>query len=84
MRDIRDAPWAEWAEATLRAMLEEDIASIALATISRDGGVGTAYYGCGSREIGIAAKLLLARALDMEAEEDAEDGAEDGESGEEG
>ena len=76
MRDIRDAPWAEWAETTLRAMLEEDI--------TRDGGVGTAYYGCGSREMGIAAKLLLARALDMEAEEDAEDGAEDGESGGEG
>lgn len=84
MRDIRDAPWVEWVEATLRVMLDEDITSIALATISRDGGVGTAYYGCGSREMGIAAKLLLARALDMEAEEDAEDGAEDGEDGEEG
>lgn len=71
-------------EATLAVMLEEDITSIALATISRDGGVGTAYFGCGSREMGIAAKLLLARALDMEAEDDAEDGAEDGESGEEG
>lgn len=68
-------------EATLRAMLEEDITSAALATISKDGGVGTAYFGCGSREMGIAAKLLLAQALNMEAEEAAEDGVEDEEGG---
>lgn len=79
MKDIRDAPWAEWMEATLRTMLEEDITSIALATISKDGGVGTAYFGCGSREMGIAAKLLLAQALNMEAEEAAEDAGDGGE-----
>ncbi len=44
MTDIKEAPYAEWLEGTLREMIELEPQSIAVVMLMPDGTRGTAYW----------------------------------------
>ena len=62
MMDVKDSPYAEWLEGTIRTLAENDVKSISLAARLGTDEVFTAYFECDMTDM-----VILAENIRMDA-----------------